>query len=612
MKRFRHDAFVGGLVALIIALSMSPGLTQNAGDVDELQSDRFSAAGKGTEFGQDTDSAVSELGSQDIEIGPNVRVNRAQILPGAGLLGRSETTIAADEDGENIVVGYNNAQGFCGEPFGRTPACTPGNPPGLSGYAFSINGGRTFTDGSAPPVINHVYTRGDPWLDRGGTDRRTFFYANLAVDDRAIIIPGVSRTQIDLGVSVHRGHFRSDSFVWEDVSTFNAPNAKNLCANRSPRTDRTPCDFYDKEAIAVDKTGKGLGVVSLTNFIERCGFSQDGFGQIEVWRTTNGGNTWVGPVIAGPDLTFDVNPASSVCGKAGRLQQSSAPALGPDGEVFVTWQRGPDLGLVPANSPGIVTAQIVVARSLDGGETFDSPVVVANINTMRNNPPVGFNRDRINDHPRIAVVTQGRFKGRIFVTYYSAVAPVTAASLTEITCPPGTPSTVRCFVRGQNLTSSQVFIKYSDDLGLTWSAAPLAPTPPPSGLKRWWPVVTADRSGVVAVVYYESQEAPVLANPNCFIIFNRTGRGVARREGPANSQVNTFIATSQDGGLSFDPPVLVSTATSNWCTSQWNVFPNFGDYIGSVRANDQVFATWADSRNGPVDTFFAPVGLEGR
>ncbi len=610
MKRFRHDAFVGGLVVLIITLSMSPGLTQNAGDADEPASDRFSAVGKGVEFGQDVGSGVFELGSQDIEIGPNVRVNRAQILPDAGLLGRSETTIAADEGGQRIVVGYNNAQGFCGGPFGRP--CTPGTPPGLSGYAFSTNGGRTFTDGSAPQVIDHVYTRGDPWLDRGGTDTLTFFYANLAVDDRPIINPDGSRTQIDFGVSVHRGHFRSDSFVWEDVRTFNAPNAVNLCARRPPRTDRIPCDFYDKEAIAVDKAGRGHGVVSLTNFIERCGFAQDGFGQIEVWRTTNGGNTWAGPVIVSGDLTFNINPASSTCGRAGRLQQSSAPAIGPDGEVFVAWQRGPDLGLVPAGSPGIVTAEIVVARSLDGGATFDPPVVVDTINTMRNNPPVGFNRDRINDHPRIAFVTAGPFKGRIFVSYYTAVAPVTAAPLTEFDCPEGTPDEVVCLSRGQRLTSSQVLVKYSDDLGRTWreTITPVAPTPPPTGVKRWWPVVTADPSGVVAVVYYESQEAPVLTNPTCTINFNRAG--TARRLGPANSLVNTFIATSQDGGLSFDTPVRVSTATSNWCTSQWNVFPNFGDYISSVRANDQVLATWADSRNGPVDTFFAPVGLEGR
>src|SRR5690348_4975147 len=103
MKRVRHDAFIGGLVVVIVTLSMSPGLTQNVDDPGEHARDRLSAAGQGAEFGQDGDPTVSELGPQDVEIGPNVRVNRAQILPGAGLLGRSETTVAADEDGAHIV-----------------------------------------------------------------------------------------------------------------------------------------------------------------------------------------------------------------------------------------------------------------------------------------------------------------------------------------------------------------------------------------------------------------------------------------------------------------------------------------------------------------------------
>jgi hypothetical protein len=589
MKRFRHDAFVGGLVALIVTLSMSPGFTQDAGDVDETPSERFSSAGQGAPFGLDAESGVPDLGSQDVEIGPNVRVNRAQILPGSGLFGRSETTVAADEDGERIVVGFNNAQGFCGEPFGRTPACTPGSPPGLSGFAFSTNGGRTFTDGSAPPVIDHVYTRSDPWLDRGGRDRRTFFYANLAVDDRAIINPANgARTIVDLGVSVHRGHFIGDSFVWHDVHVFNAPNAPN--------------DGYDKEAIAVDKGGKGLGVVTLTNFIKTCNVPQNGFGQIEVWRTSNGGISWQGPVVVGPDLTAVTDPQNATCGKAGTLQQSSVPAVGPNGEVFVAWQRGPFLG-----GPG-TSAQIVVARSFDGGATFGKPVVVATINSLRNNSPVGYSRDRINDHPRIAFVTDGRFTGRVYVAYAGAVAPVTPAPLAPCPAPAATQ-----LCRGQRLTSSQVFVRFSDDLGLTWSSpTPVASAPPATGLKRWWPVVTADSNGIVTVVYYESQEVPVQANLICSVSLGTINMVPLRRRGPANSVVDTFIVTSQDGGFSFDPPVRVSTATSNWCTAQSNIRPNFGDYIGSVRAEDRVLATWADSRNGPVDTFFAPVGLDGR
>src|SRR5262249_40196835 len=199
------------------------------------------------------------------------------------------------------------------------------------------------------------------------------------------------------------------SFTWNDVHTFNAPN---------------PNDFYDKEAIAMAKDSSGAGYVSLTNFIELCGQPAFGFGQIEIWRTHDGGNTWQGPVVASPDKTFVTDPTNPSCGLAGTLQQSSVPAIGPNGELYVVWQRGPDLG-VPGTS-----AQIGFARSLDGGVTFSTPTTVDSINSFRNDPPVGYNRDRMNDHPRVAVATSGPHKGRVHVTYYSPVAPTTHRSIT--------------------------------------------------------------------------------------------------------------------------------------------------------------------------------------
>jgi hypothetical protein len=512
-------------------------------------------------------------------VGPNIRANAAQQAFPNGLLGRSETTVASTSDGQSIVVGFNDAQGFCGAPFGV--ACTPQTPNGLSGFAFSSNGGLSFTDGGAPDpaLFNNVFTRGDPWLERGGSDNLTFFYANLSVD---------ATTGADLGASVHRGHFSGSSFAWEDVRVFNAPHAPN--------------DFYDKEAISAAKDGSGAAYVSVTNFIEVCGFPQAGSGQIEVWRTHDSGNTWQGPTIVSPDTTTPNNPADPNCGATQILQQSSVTAIGPNGEVYIVFQFGPTFSAAGTST----NANIFFARSLDGGGTFSTPASVAAINSMRQDAPVGYNRDRNNDHPRVAVATSGAFKGRVYVTFYSAVDPVTAGALSAAgtaSCPsPPVPANARC--RAQRLTSTNVFVTFSDDMGATWST-PVAVggvlASGSTGVKRWWPVVNVEPGGTVDVVYYESQETPTASNPLCVI---NVGGGI-RRVGTANSLVDTFWAQSLNGGSTFGTPMKMTTATTNWCTTASNIQPNFGDYIGATFGGNRVLATWGDGRNGVPDTFYA-------
>lgn len=507
-------------------------------------------------------------------VGTNQRVNAAQQPFPNGLLGRSETTITGTTDGQNLIVGWNDAQGFCAPIFGG--GCP--DPHGLSGFGFSTDGGATFTDGGAPFVQNHIFTRGDPWMDRGGFDNNTFFYANLAIHEQ---------TGGSLGVSIHRGHFVGSSFVFEDVQAFNTPNA--------------PHDFYDKEAIVTAKDGSGAGYVSLTNFIRVCGFDQAGSGQIEVWRTHDGGGSWQGAVVASPDTTTPNNPADPNCGSTQILQQSSAPAIGPNGEVYVVWQFGPTFTAAGTST----NADIYFARSLDGGQSFSTPISVAAINSMRQDSPVGYNRDRINDHPRIAVATSGPNKGRIYVVYYSALAPVTAAPI--VLCQAPAPTTARC--RQQRLTSSQVFLKYSDDQGQTWSSAiALAATPAATGVKRFWPVVTVEPSGAVDVAYNESLEQTVTSGALCTI---NVGGGL-RRQGPAHSLVDTYWVQSVNGGSTFGSRLKVSSATTDWCTSASNIRPNFGDYIGSFSGGNRAIPAWGDGRSGAVDVESAPVLAAGK
>jgi hypothetical protein len=563
-------AAAGAALLVIAAPALSAGLDADSlTSTEELVIDQYAPA--------PGPASASGTGSPP-RSGPNVQVNAPQQALPNGLLGRSETSIASTANGQQLVAGWNDAQGFCGVPFGA-PCTPPANYVGLSGYAWSSNGGLAWTDGDAPPVFaDNTATRGDPWLDSGGVDNDSFYFANLAIDAAT----GASR-----GVIVHRGAFTNGTFSWYDAAVFD-----------SPRNASTPgTDFYDKEALVAEKGGSSV-YVSLTNFQETCGIAQWGWGTVEVWRSHDGGATWQGPAIASPDQSFVTDPSDPDCGAEGVLQQSSVPAIGPDGTVYVVWQFGPTFTPLGTSAD----ADIVVARSTDGGATFEPFVKVADINSSRNSPPVAYSRSRINDHPRIAVAQSGPNRGRVYVTFYSLESPV--SGLTGFLCPADTPTpTATCIV--QNTVSSGIYVAYSDDRGETWSTpAQIGGSVPATGVKRFWPVVTVQPSGVVDLVYYESQEKQATEDPTDTECFMSTDIGF-RRAGPVSSLMDTYRVQSVNGGVSFGAPVKVSDQTTNWCTVVSNIRPNMGDYIGSAAGSNRILPAWADGRNGVPDTFFS-------
>lgn len=519
-------------------------------------------------------------------VSPNVRVNAPQVIPPAGRIGRSETTVAVSGNGKFIVVGWNDAEGFLRAPFGPSPAT-----PGLSGYGFSTDGGDTFTDGDTPfipgvvdpanPACGGLVTRGDPWLDVGGKGNDTFYYANLAVHQ--IGTGACDFGGIPAGVSVHRGKFKGNNFGWNDVRLLQSPNF--------------PFDFYDKEALAADKNGSRPFVyVSLTNFIgipisPDCAIA-GGFGQIEVWTSLDRGNTYSGPVIVQPDQT---NLADPTC-LTGRLHQGSAPAVGPDGELYVAWQAGPNfvggVGVLPLD------VDIMVARSDNLGASFNAPVKIADINSIRNNPPDGYNRTRINDFPRIAVAQSGPFRGRVYITFQSAPSP--------------------------GVKRADVFVSFSDDQAQTWSAPVRIGAAAPANVIRFWPVVSLETGGNVEVVYYESVETNLTPSPTDFEC-RPPGRSVPGQT--RSSLVDVFWSQSTDGGATYRTPTKVTDVTSNWCKARVNIVPNFGDYIDARSFGNRVFVSWADGRlpltpdtlpppAGPrdrsADAFYATVNTAGR
>lgn len=495
------------------------------------------------------------------EVGPNTQVNAPQQLFPNDLMSRNSPTLAASEDGQNLLAGWDDFQGFCGAPTNRP--CPPQNPPGLSGFGFSTDGGATWTDGGAPYPIGSAYTAGHPWVARGGEAGDEVFYFT-------------SRMRVfnfgSAGIGIHRGRFGAGTFAWDDARIINSPN---------------PNDYYSRPAAAA---AGDSAYVALVNAIEACGFPSAGAGQIEVWRTHDAGDTWQGPVVVSEDLLDPNDPADPLCGFSGTLQTAVEPAVGPAGEVYLAWQFGP---FVPPTGDVENTSAIAFSRSLDGGVTFDPRKILVQTNNMRDNAPVGYAKNRMNDQPRIAVATTGPHRGRVYVAFYQSVVPVSSP------------------LTAQTDVSSQVYLMHSDDRGETWSTpVEIAGPVPPTGVKRFWPTVAVRPGGDVDVIYMESLETQVTPDPNdveCSVRINFR----LRREGPLSSLVDTYWVQSRDGGASFGAPVRVSSETSNWCEPaylpQGNLYSSHGDYLGIATSGNRTFALWPDNRNGVVDVFFADI-----
>ena len=133
---------------------------------------------------------------------------------------QSETAIT--RYGDIVVIGYNDS----GE-FNRARSMT--------GYAYSLDGGKTFSDAGVLKPAGGGQNLGDAALavDRDGN----IYFATLALDDRARSYVGVARST------------RTDGAV-----EFSEPVL-------IPGTD--PNAFQDKELIAVDASGDRLASINI-------------------------------------------------------------------------------------------------------------------------------------------------------------------------------------------------------------------------------------------------------------------------------------------------------------------------------------------------------------
>lgn len=438
---------------------------------------------------------------------------------------QNEPTVAFSPSTGTICAAWNDSAQFLDEGS-------------VVGYGRSTDGGASFTDlfFMPPPVEdflnlgapNATLTLGDPVnAFRAASDE--FLYSSLAFD-------------LDLDISLIGVYHSSD-----DCETW---DTTDVTAGGTFRTVLPGLDVFngvqDKPWMTVDNTGgdfDGHIYVCWTEFFST-GFVTGT--RILFRRSINGGETWP-PAI-------QLSPGDDTV-------QGCNIAIGPNGEVYVAWERYVDSS----------TAEIRISRSDDGGATFAlNNVLVASLNQLGDARATCFGLRvlggdiRINEFPSLAV---NQLNGHVYVAYAS-----------------------RPTIRGR-LTSDKadVFLARSTDQGASWSGVKV--NDDRTTRDQFFPVVRWANpdpdefpDGIVKVAFYD------------------------RRLDSANYRIDLFAAESINSGVSF----LSNTRVSDVSFLPYRTNPNIdaifrdcymGDYNDMVAADqdgddlhDSFYIVWGDNR----------------
>jgi hypothetical protein len=318
---------------------------------------------------------------------------------------QSETSVAVH--GQNVVVGFNDSQT-------ALLFLTAGGD--LSGYAYSTNGGQSFTDGNQLPNRPGEINLGDPWL---GSDRAgNFYYANLVINidpftgfsydvgvakstnggktfsspvkadtqPEAAMFYSADKDALAIGRAPSAASRDNIYVAWDDFlfdpTTFTAINGLPVAhsydggssyqvvyANKLVQPSNCSFSQYIGANPIVDPRN-GTLYVATEKLVENnptCTFPPPPIDWSEViFKSTDGGLTF------GPETTISTVTSSTPTGlfKLGEHQymrnlEFPSLALDSSGTVYATWNDG-----------GTGHSHVVLAKSTDGGNTWGAPTAV--------------------------------------------------------------------------------------------------------------------------------------------------------------------------------------------------------------------------------------------
>lgn len=293
---------------------------------------------------------------------------------------------------------------------------------------------------------------------------------------------------------------------------------------------------------------------------------------------------------------------------AGRLTFQARLAVDHDNTAHLTWLQANEVGqfrLVGGPNP------IVASRSRDGGRTFTPPVVVSDPGRERvgaASPVVDaeghlvvlyqdFKGNRRDfeflegppwEEPFALVVTRSTDGGRTFSRGVEAEAGVLPTRRFLVFLPEfpslaadGDGNLYVAWADGRN-GDEDVFLRRSADGGRTWGrAVRVNDNRLGDGTSQYLPRVAVAPKGRVDVLYLDR-----------------------RRDVGRNVMTDAYLATSSDGGMSFENGRMSSSSFDSRVGPMVDpsIGVDFGSRLGLVSTRDGAVAAWTDTRVGTEDT----------